>query len=441
MSPQGMQSPYQQQGMGNDDMSPSALYGRKPAAGNPTNPPAFGTGLVNRPEQTTTKSVSDFVYGDRPVPTTTPYKPVDFTKTGPVQPEAPAPVAEPEGQMNFIFKPDHAEDVIDDMRDVGLDIVDETPYVCANEGIIGNVTALQLKPTQADDMQAFKAVADRIPDKFVEEGEFFHTVEYKRVRAIPIATVDFMTVRDHFLVAPKQNWDTLVNVLDTKITHNVAVQIDKFLTELINQKLEARFRVESSLGEIITIDSIFDIKALREGKFGGKLREYPQWHGVVENILNTVVEMIFINTNYVHQSEQDLSDVVKCDDVVITLGNLDKYSLGFAEGETAEALRTEVFANYTVLRLNHFFAVTNTLSEEDLKAPDITPGNDTIGERMFWSMFDQAHKICKRLPNAIFFVKNNSLATGDIIDYRHSFGTMERHKLHYVLPSNPNTVR
>lgn len=437
-----MQSPYQQQALGAEDNSPSALYGRKPAAGNPTHPPAFGTGLVNKPE-TKTKSVTDFVYGDRPAPTTTPFKPVDFTKTGPVQPQPQptAPVGEPSGQMQFIFKEFPGDLVIDDMRAVGLDLVNESLFVCDNDGIDGTVSSIQLKTSQADDVQAFKALAERIPESLIDKGEFFHTVEYKRVRALPIATTAFVTIRDHLITATKQNWDTLVDILDNKTTHGVAVEVDKFLTELINQKLEARFRVEASLDEVISIDTIFDVNDLREGKFGGKLKEYPQWHSVVAEILNVVVEKIFINADYVHPSEKDLADVVKCDDVVITVGNLDKYSLGFVEGETAEVLRTEVFANYTVLRLNHFFAVTNTLNEEDLATKDITPGHDTVGERMFWTMFDTAHKIGKRLPNAVFFTKDNFLSMENVIDYRHSFGTMERHKLHYVLPKNPNTVR
>lgn len=333
--------------------------------------------------------------------------------------------------MLFDFTADHDGEVQEQLFSVGYTLLNKEVHKCVVGEVEAIATAVESGFTANNDDEALSFFADNAPTSLYDEGEFMHALHYKQVKALPVATDIFIKFRDKFISAPKKNWSTLLEILDDT-PRGVSLAIDKFLTDMFNQALYSRFRVETNILAKIDIDSVFDIKELSEGKFGGVLKDFPEWHERIDDILNRVIDQVFTQADYISSEETDLSDVVRCDNINVAIGKLTKYNLGFASKDAQDALKTAIFAEYTILRFNRVIGVTNTLSEQDLQVDDLTPGNNTPGEILYWTMVDTLVKSHRKPFDAMIFVRSNDLQKEAVIESRNRIFAMDVKKDHYL---------
>lgn len=339
------------------------------------------------------------------------------------------PITPPPVRFEFIAEPD--AELPDQLFSVGYKLLNDEVHTTQVGDVKATATAIESGFTANSGDEALAFFSANAPESLYDEGEFMHALHYKQVKALPVATETFIKFRDQFIASHDKNWARLLTILD-HTPRGVSIEIDKFMTDMINNALYARFRVESDILEKISIDSLYDIKELSDGKFGGALKQYPEWHERISDILNRVIEQVFTQADFVKPEEKDLSDVVRCDGINVTVGKLTKYNLGFIDKDSHEALKTAIFADYTVLRFNRTVGVTNTLTDQDLKVDDLTPGNNSPGEILYWTMLETLVMRHHRPFDAMVFVRANSLQKSAVIEKRNRIFAMDVKKEHYL---------
>lgn len=331
----------------------------------------------------------------------------------PMPPVPMAPVVQEDYEQLMRFDFDLDEVSAEVAPYVDYDKVDVSKVLT---GVVGDVPVQSSIVTVRESCnhmdEAVNAVDSSLPDDFTE-GEFLQVIKFGQLLKLDIPTVIFDEIRQKVLLEYREkngDWLALLSVMsDTKTRHSQV--LDAFLVEQINRLLCRYFRTEESLGTLIKVRSLWDLRDLSAGKFNGPLKDQTDWKKRLDKIMGQVIKYFFEDINLVRPGDKNKSDIIRCDQVDLIHNGTTKFDLAFVDDATKEAYIKALLDNSTILKIGRLVGITNMIDPGSAKEADVhLQPSSNKSQRLFFktrSELDKHHGI--QHIDCLYLVRGNSL--------------------------------